>query len=80
MKLKIEILGKYLFYKFKEKIMEKFVDENLAKISSAGDFLGRGLRKVFKNTSKGFIVVGILTVCGLAVFIWGVIDGARKKK
>jgi len=60
--------------------MEKFVDENLAKISSAGAFLGRGLRKVFKNTSRGFIVVGILAVCGLVVFIWAIIDGARKKR
>jgi hypothetical protein len=60
--------------------MGNSVDERLEKISNAGNFFGQGLRKIFKKTSKGFIVVGILAFCGLVVFIWGIYDGARKKK
>jgi hypothetical protein len=60
--------------------MDKFVDERLEKIGNAGGFIGQIIRRVFRKTSRGFLVVGILSVCGLAVFIWGIIDGARKKK
>jgi hypothetical protein len=60
--------------------MQRFVDEKLEKISNVGGFVGQVIRKIFSKTSKGFIIVGILAICGLVVFIWGIVDGARKKK
>jgi hypothetical protein len=60
--------------------MEKFIDEKLEKMGDAGGFIGQAIRKIFRGTSKGFLVVGILAFCGLVVFIWGIYDGARKKK
>lgn len=58
--------------------MDKFLDENLDRIDKAGGFLGGLIRKLFKNTSKGFLAIGILSIFGLAVFIYGIFDGLKK--
>jgi hypothetical protein len=60
--------------------MDKFVDENLERFGKAGDAFGQFLRNFFSKTKNGFLVVGILSLVGLVVFLWGVFDGARKKR
>jgi len=57
----------------------KFVEEKLDFINQTGDFIGKMLRNIFGKTSKGIAAVGILSFFGLIVFIWGVIDGVRRR-
>jgi hypothetical protein len=59
--------------------MKKFVEEKLGIISDVGDYVGRFVRKIFGTTSKGIVALVILLVFGFAVFVWGVIDGMRKR-
>jgi hypothetical protein len=58
----------------------KFVEEKLDLISRAGGFVGKILRSIFGKTSRGIVAVGVLSLFGLIVFIWGIIDGVRRKK
>lgn len=58
--------------------MEKFLEDNLSKIDKAGGFVGGFLKKLFQKTSKGFLAVGILSIFGFAVFIYGIFDGFKK--
>lgn len=58
--------------------MEKFLDDNFDRIDKAGGFVGGLLRKLFGKTSKGFLAIGILSIFGIAVFIYGIFDGFKK--
>jgi hypothetical protein len=60
--------------------MEKIIEENLDRINSLGGTFGEILGKVFRFIIKHAVASIVLALFGTVVFIYAIIDGARKKK
>jgi hypothetical protein len=59
---------------------EKFVEEKLEKINTAGEWIGKNLG-VFGRTAKNILIAGgILLIFGLAIFFWSIGHGIVKKR
>ena len=59
---------------------EKYIDQKLEQISGAGNIFGRFLGLFGRHASKVIIALGILLFFGIAVFIWSMLQGMKKRK
>lgn len=60
--------------------MDIFIEKNLDRIDSIGGFFGKFLGKIVRYVVKHIIALIFLLIFGIGVFVYALIDGARKKK
>jgi len=59
--------------------MEKFIEKNLDRIDKIGGIFGGILGKFVRFIIKHAVASVILSVFGIGVFVYAVINGAKKK-
>jgi hypothetical protein len=64
----------------KDMDVKDFVEKELDKINSAGEWLGDNLGSLGRTAQKILIGVGVLFVFGIAIFFYAVGKGIVKKR